>query len=181
MFRRRKVDPLRTALVALYNVRASMQRLDELIDRVESRRNKLMDMVVELQARGETYLAKKYASEVAKLDGIRSRLSTLRLVLEKVSLALDMAISMKEFREAAKMIAEIASELRKLPEANVPDIGVYLAEFDAAIRELASSEYTVPDVDYRGGALDEGAAKVLEEARAILRAKLESQSPPAGG
>ncbi|AFK51784.1 hypothetical protein TCELL_1362 [Thermogladius calderae 1633] len=180
VLRRKKVDPLKSALTALYNVRASIQRLDSLIDRISSRRSKLMDMAVDLQARGETFLAKRYAEEIAKLDKMRSRLEVLKLVLEKVSLSIDLAITMRDFKLIADEVSSIVSEIKKIPESRMPDLAVYFAELDSSIRELASADIDVgPPLSYDTTETPD-VRRVLEEARSLLKTKLESENiqPP---
>ncbi|WP_440059760.1 hypothetical protein ACSU1N_00955 [Thermogladius sp. 4427co] len=180
MVLRKKVDPLKSALTALYNVRASIQRLDSLIDRINSRRSKLMDMAVELQARGETFLAKKYAEEIAKLDRMRSRLEILKLVLEKVSLSIDLAITMRDFKLLADEVGDIVRDIKKIPESKIPDLSIYFAELETSIRELSSVELeTGPPLNYDTSETPD-VRKVLEEARTLLKTKLENESiqPP---
>jgi len=178
---KKKVDPLKSALTALYNVRASIQRLDALIDRINSRRSKLMDMAVELQARGETYLAKRYAEEIAKLDRMRSRLEVLKLVLEKVSLSIDLAITMRDFKLIADEVSSIVGEIKKIPESKISDLAVYFAELEVSIRELASTNLETGPPLQLDTTETPDVRKVLEEARSLLKTKLENENlqPPA--
>ncbi|MEM4619218.1 MAG: hypothetical protein QW607_03275, partial [Desulfurococcaceae archaeon] len=78
MIFKKKKNPLREAIYAAYHVKNGISKLDILVDRIKTRRNRLLEIAAELEARGESFLAKKYASEVSKLDNICNRLLDIR-------------------------------------------------------------------------------------------------------
>ncbi|MEM4748638.1 MAG: hypothetical protein QXS26_02040, partial [Thermosphaera sp.] len=120
MFRAKPRDPLKNAIETLYKVRLLGNRLEVLVDRISERRNALFERMVDLQSRNEKYLSKKYAEEIARLDKLISRLTTIKLVVEKIDLSLQYAINMREFNDLSKELTSIVGELKRLPEANLP-------------------------------------------------------------
>lgn len=176
VFRRRKVNPYKETLYAIYNVKQGMSRIEALMDRIKSRRHRMLEIAAQLEMRGETFLAKKYASEIAKLDKIHSRLADLRLVLEKIVLSLEYAMTIHNFKGIAKEVLNLTNELKKLPEATIPDIGLLFANLESTLRNLEMSSYEVPDIgssfiveDYTDS------EKILMEAREIIKKKLETE------
>lgn len=136
----------------------------------------MLEMAAQLEMRGETFLAKRYASEIAKLDKIYSRLADLRLVLEKIVLSLEYALSIHNFKNIAKEVLSLTNELKKLPEATIPDIGLLFANLESTLRNLETANYDIPDVgdsliidDYADS------EKILMEAREIIKKRLETE------
>ncbi len=175
LFRRRKINPYKETLYALYNVKQGISRIEILIDKIKARREKLFEMTAQLEMRGETFLAKRYASEIAKLDKIIERLTTLRLVLEKVSLGLEYALTLHNFNGVAREVLGVIDELKKLPEATIPDIGLTFANIEASLRNLENTDIEVPDISPPHIGMDTDAEKILQEAREIVRSKLEGE------
>ncbi len=178
IFRRRKVNPYRETLYAIYNVKQGINRIETLMDRISSRRRRMLEMTAQLEVKGETFLAKRYASEIAKLDKIYARLADLKLVLEKIVLSLEYALTIHNFRGIAREVLKITNELKKLPEATIPDIGLLFANLESTLRNLEDSTYTLPDIGSSMNMdtiLDGDSERVLTEAREILKKKLESE------
>ena len=97
IFKKKRVDPMRETLYAIYSVKQGISRLEVLMDRISSRRKRMLEVAATLEARGESFLAKKYAAEISKLDKIYSRLADLKLVLEKISISLEYAMSLRKY------------------------------------------------------------------------------------
>ncbi|WP_048078643.1 hypothetical protein [Desulfurococcus mucosus] len=174
MFKRSR-DPLRKALEALYHVRLLRDRIDTLYNRISERREALFERLTDLESKGERYLAKRYAEEISKLDKLLSRLAAVQLVVEKVDLALQYAINMREFSGVASEVSSLVKDLSKLPELNIPDLNLAFAELQVSIREL--SEASGPgalDLSYSppGGS---DVKRILEEAREVVKKRLENE------
>ncbi len=175
IFKKKKVDPIRETVYAIYNVRQGINRLEVLMDRIMTRRKRMLDVAAQLEARGETFLAKKYASEIAKLDKIYNRLADLKLVLEKIAISLEYALSLKKFQETARDISNLLSELKKLPETTIPEIGLVIANLEHSIKKLEEINYTFPEAPDLTYSSDHEVGKIIEEAREILKKKLETE------
>jgi division protein CdvB (Snf7/Vps24/ESCRT-III family) len=174
VFRAKPRDPLRNAIETLYKVRLLGNRLESLVDRITERRSALFERMVELQSRNEKYLSKKYAEEIARLDKLASRLTTIRLVVEKIDLSLQYAINMREFNDLSKELTSLVSELKKLPESNLPELNMIMMGLEESVREMA-------EISHGGGGgisfnVDGGSQdvrRILEEAREVMKKKLE--------
>jgi len=174
----RKQNTIRKTIMALASVKRSINRLDVLMDKITTRRTKLLEMAVQLEARGETFLARKYASEAARLDSLYSKLAGLKLVLEKIAISLEYALSMNTFNEIASNIVGIVSELKKLPEASIPEVGLMLTDIEYAVRELEEARLTPDYTIELSSPTGQDVEKILEEAREIVRKRLELELHP---
>lgn len=177
IFKKRR-DPLREAIYAVYYVRNGISIIDVFMDRVWNRRNRLLQIAAELEMRGETFLAKKYASEIAKLDKIYSRLTDVRLVLERIATSLERAVSARKIEEIAKDVYQLLIDFKKIPESTIPELNLTLVNLEYSIRNILDQlrgEYSNIEFDTP---LDETINAILEEARTILKQKLESEITP---
>ncbi len=174
IFRRRKIDPYREGIQALYSVKLGMSKIEALLDRIKNRRHRMMEVAAELQMRGETFLAKKYAEEIAKLDKISARLQMIHLVLEKVALSLEYAMTVHNFQGIAKEVLEITRDLKKLPESTIPDMGLMLYNLEESLKAIANSGANAPDYSLidMSPSTDENTEKILKEAKEILKSRL---------
>ncbi|MEM4879638.1 MAG: hypothetical protein QXU22_02095, partial [Desulfurococcaceae archaeon] len=135
MFKRR-VDPLKKSVETLYYLRLMRDKITSIHDRISERRNMLYEKLVELEEKGERYLARRYAEEIVKLDKLLHRLALLRLITEKIDLALQYAIVTRDFNQLVSELKPLIRDLSKLPELNIPDIGMVFAELESSLREL---------------------------------------------
>ncbi|MET1159764.1 MAG: hypothetical protein ABWW65_02275 [Thermoprotei archaeon] len=178
IFRRRRVDPVRETLYALYHVKQGISRIEALMDRIMNRRKKLLEVAAKLEARGETFLAKKYAVEISKLDKIYARLADLRLVLEKISTSLEYALSLRNFKEVSENILEILNDVKKLPESTIPEIGLVIANLEHYLRNIEESSISMPEMaSVFELPSDNETEKILSEAREIVKKRLEAELP----
>lgn len=172
VFRRRKKDPYKEAIYALYNARQALGKIELLMDRISNRRRRMLEMAAELEMRGQKFLAKRYAQEIAKLNMMYTRLSNLHLVLEKIAVSLEYALTIRNFKEIAHEILSLTKEIKRLPESTIPDISLSLANLEYALRSLEDMDPSMIDlVAYEPGSSSE-VEKILEEAREILGKKL---------
>ena len=172
VFRRKKKDPFKETVYAIYNARQASMRIEMLMDRIRSRRRRLLEMVAELDMRGQKYLAKRYAQEIAKLDKMYARLSNLHLVMEKISASLEYALTMRNFSVIARDVLGLTEDIKKLPESTIPDIGLSLTQLEYSLRSIADQASISMDVvDYEPASSSE-VEKILEEARLIVNRKL---------
>lgn len=174
MFRAKPRDPLRNAIETLYRVRLLGNRLESLVDRITERRNALFERMVELQSRNEKYLSKKYAEEIARLDKLASRLTTIRLVVEKIDLSLQYAINMREFNDLSKELTSLVSDLKRLPESNLPELNMIMMGLEESVREMAEiSHGGGGDISLNVDGSYQDVRRILEEAREVMKKKLE--------
>ncbi len=172
VFRRKKKDPFKETVYAIYNARQASMRIEMLMDRIRSRRRRLLEMAAELDMRGQKYLAKRYAQEIAKLDKMYARLSNLHLVMEKISASLEYALTMRNFSVIARDVLGLTEDIKKLPESTIPDIGLSLTQLEYSLRSIADQASISMDVvDYEPASSSE-VEKILEEARLIVNRKL---------
>lgn len=173
----KKKDPLRKGVEVLYSLRLIKDRVSRLQSKIDERAEELAKRLIDLESRGESYLAKRYAEEIAKLRELSRRLATLLLVVDKVDLAVQHAIVLREFNLIATELKDIVKDISKLPETKLPDLGVLFAELEESVREL--SEISTPsygsELNYSPPSSSEVKA-ILEEARDVLRKKLEPVS-----
>ncbi len=172
VFRRRKKDPYKETIYALYNAKQALGKIELLMDRISNRRRRMLEMTAELEMRGQKYLAKRYAQEIVKLDKIYTRLSNLHLVLEKIAVSLEYALTIRNFKGIAHEVLSITSEIKRLPESTIPDISLSLTNLEYALRSLEDMDLSMIDMmAYEPGSSSE-VEKILEEAREILGKKL---------
>jgi len=173
--RKKQIDPLRETLRAIYGAKQGISRIEALMDKISSRRARMLEIAGQLEARGETYLARKYAEEISKLDKIYNRLADIRLFLEKISLSLEYAISYKSFREIASEVAVLLNDLKKIPEATVPEVNMVLTDLEYSIRNLEEMDYSIPEASEPVVSDTNEVNKIIEEAREIIKKKLETE------
>ena len=173
MFRKKRKDPLRAMLYSLASVRKALSRMEALSSRIASRRQYLLEKAFQLEEMGNSFLARKYIEEAERLKGFLERIYYIKLVLEKLSLTLELNIEMKRFDKDAKEILEIIGILKKLPESTIPEFALALHEIEVGIREVADSSIaeTIMMNSYSVSTSSD-AEKILAEARAIAQEKL---------
>lgn len=173
---RKKKDPLRKGFEILRDVRLLKDKLNRIQTRIDERAEELTKKLVELQMKGDNYLSRRYAEEIANLKNLSKRLAVLMFILDKVDLAVQHAIVRYEFNTLAMELSGLIREVSKLPETKIPDLGVLFADLEENIRELSDMDYTdLPVVDYNPPTNSEVKA-ILEEAKAALKEKLEPAS-----
>ena len=172
MLKREK--PLRKAVEALYFTRALRDRVNRIYSRVEERKNELTKRMVNLESMGEKYLAKRYAEEIARLNELLKRLATIQLVLEKIDLAIQHAVVMRDLVNLSAELNQLLRDLSRLPETRIPDISVMFAELEESVRELSElvSSRSL-DTSYSYTPSSSEVVKILEEAKELLRKNLE--------
>jgi division protein CdvB (Snf7/Vps24/ESCRT-III family) len=171
LFKRK--EPLKKAFEALYTVRLFRDRVKRLYSRLDERKNELKNRMAVLELRGEAYLAKRYAEEIVKLDGLLKSLSSLQLVLEKIDTALQHAIIVREFSALVEDLRPILQDLSQQSIIkSIPEMGLLLADLEESVRELADLQVAPPSFEVAVQSNSEIKA-VLEEAKNILRKKLE--------
>ncbi|MEM0000561.1 MAG: hypothetical protein QXH02_03220 [Desulfurococcaceae archaeon] len=172
MFRKR--DPLRKSFEVLYSVRLIKDRISKLQSRIDERAGDLTKRLTDLESRGEGYLAKRYAEEVAKLRDLSRKLAILLLIVDKVDLALQHAIVLREFNLIATELRDLVRDLVNLPETKLPDLSILFLELEESVREL--SEISIAGhgagLSYSPPGSSEVKA-IIEEAREALRKRLE--------
>ncbi|RLG79620.1 MAG: hypothetical protein DRO13_05655, partial [Thermoprotei archaeon] len=106
---------------------------------------------------------------------IYARLADLRLVLEKISMGLEYALSVKNFQEIAREVSKLLKDLKKLPETTIPEIGLILVNLEHSIRNIEEATVGVADSHDFFVASDSEVNRIMSEAREILRKKLETE------
>lgn len=175
MFRRKK-DPLRKGFELLRDVRVLKDRVSRIQNRIDERAEELNKKLVDLQMKGEQYLATRYAEEIARLKELSQRFSLIMFILDKIDLAIQQAIMRHEFSVLASELKDLVKDVTKLPETRIPDVSLLFADLEASVRELSEismSEYA--SISYNPPSSSEVKA-ILEEAKEELRKKLEPAS-----
>ncbi len=170
IFKRKKETPYKKIVTALYNVKNALQRIEVFIDRIDARRRKMFEITAELEMKGQHELAKRYAVEIARLDNIKARLVSLHLVLEKVYLSLEYALTMRNFTSVAKQVLLLTKEIKRLPESTIPDIGMALINLEESLRAIEDNGM-IDVIEYNPPSNSE-VDKILEEAKIIVTEKL---------
>jgi division protein CdvB (Snf7/Vps24/ESCRT-III family) len=174
----RRGDPMRKAVETLYLIRVTRDKLSRMASRIEERKAELTRRMVDLEAKGEKYLAKKYAEEIARLHELLKRLSALQLVIEKMDLAVQHAIVMRDLTTLSLELTALMKDVSKLPEARIPDLAVMFSELEATARELSEVAFSGATLSYSPPSSSE-VSKILEEAREVLKKSLmpEDEKP----
>jgi division protein CdvB (Snf7/Vps24/ESCRT-III family) len=169
----KKRDPLRKSFEILRDVRILRDRITRIQSRLDDRAAELSKRLVDLQSRGETYLATRYAEEIANLKRLSSGLSLVLVVLDKIDLAIQHAIIRREFATLASELSTLLRDLSKLPETRIPELSVVYADLETGVRELMElSSSEALSITYNPPTGSEVRA-ILEEAKTALRERLE--------
>lgn len=174
MFKRKK-DPLRKGFELLRDVRILKDRVGKIQSRIDERVEELSKKLVDLQMKGEKYLASRYAEEIARLKDLSQRFSLIMFILDKVDLAIQHSIMRNEFHVLANELKDLIKEVVKLPEARIPDVSVLFADLEASVRELSEISMSDYSLSFNPPSNSEVKA-ILEEAKEVLRKKLEPAS-----
>ncbi|WFO75335.1 hypothetical protein J4526_00025 [Desulfurococcaceae archaeon MEX13E-LK6-19] len=174
IFKRRRSNPIKALLRSLVAIRSAISKLDALLSRINGRREYLMQMALKLDNMGNTFLAKKYIEEAKRLELIEQRISYIKLVMEKLSITLELSIELKDFNKSLVGVMEVIDILKKVPESTIPDLGITITELETYVREAINSSgvqlgYGLPSSP---SISDEEAIRVLEEAKTVAKQKL---------
>lgn len=173
----KKRDPLRKGFEVLYTVRLLKSRINRVQNKISERINELSKRMLDLEAKNEKYLAKRYAEEIAKLKGLSRRIDVLHYVVDKVDLAVQHAIVLKEFQVLSKELGILLKDITKLPETRIPDVSILFADLDEMIRELSDiTGVTSTDALTYTNPSSSEVKTILSEAREMLRRSLEPES-----
>jgi hypothetical protein len=166
---------LRKGFELLRDVRILKDRVGKIQSRIDERVEELSKKLVDLQMKGEKYLASRYAEEIARLKDLSQRFSLIMFILDKVDLAIQHSIMRNEFHVLANELKDLIKEVVKLPEARIPDVSVLFADLEASVRELSEISMSDYSLSFNPPSNSEVKA-ILEEAKEVLRKKLEPAS-----
>jgi len=173
MIFKKKIDPMRETIYILHRLKSSISRLEALMDRINSRRRKLLEQAIHLEEIGEGFLARKYASEAVKLENIYKRLADIKLVFEKITTSLEYTLSLNKYYEVSKELSEIVKLVKKLPETTIPEVYGVISELEIYVQEINENTRSFDlDVDLEP-TLDSEISRVLSEAKEIVKSRLE--------
>ncbi|MEM4717936.1 MAG: hypothetical protein QXE81_04150 [Desulfurococcaceae archaeon] len=167
----KKKDPLRKGFEILRDIRALKDRIIRIQSRIDDRTEELSKKLVDLQIKGEKYLAVRYAEEIARLKDLSNRLSVVLLVLDKMDIAVQHAIVKNELNMLASELKDIMKEVSRLPETRLPDLNIIFADLESDVREL--SEITLTSSLTYNPPSDSDIKAILNEARETLKKSLE--------
>lgn len=173
----KKVDPLRETYVALYKVKQGISRFEVLMDKISIRKDRLLEYAVQLESRGERYLAKKTVEEAGRLNDLYVRIAGFKLILEKVSSILEYIIVTHNYRTLSTEVLNILKDLKSLPESAIPDVNIVLSDLELSLMKLSESEYSVEELDFNPVS-NSDVERILNEAREIYKTKLKVPEPP---
>lgn len=170
----KKKDPLRKGYEILRDIRLLKDRISRIQNKIDERAKQLADRLVELQMRGDKYIANRYAEEIARLRDLSNRLSVVLFVLDKMDLAVQHAIVRNELGTLAVELRGVMRDIMSLPESKIPEVSIIFAELDSDVREL--SEITASPISTYNPPSNSEIRAILEEAKETLRKRLEPAS-----
>lgn len=176
---KRKINPIRETLTAIYKSNQGIGRIEYLMDKLSSRRDKLLEYAILLENRGEKFLAKKYVEEARRIEELYGRLSDLKLLLIKINMGLERVLVTHDFRRLAGELVALFEDIKSIPEFNMPEIGSVIMEVESSIAKLRDFSYTTDDLSFNI-ATDDEIDKILSEAREIVKNKFKLPEPPQG-
>ncbi len=172
LFWRQRVDPLKSMMKALIASKTAINKLNAIESRIESRRKYLVETAIKLEEMGNTFLSKKYIEEAQRLEGILNRISYIKLILEKISLTLELNIEMRKFSKDLIGVLEVVTLLKKLPETTIPEIGIAIHEIESNVKDIINTSINIDvDIEPTYNPSDES-SKILEEAKILVKQKL---------
>lgn len=176
---KRKIDPIRETLAAIYKINQGISKIEYLLDKLNSRKDKLIEYAISLENRGERFLAKKYVEEAKRIEEFYNGLSDLKLVLLKISMGLERALVTHNFRKLAEELIILFGNIKKLPEFAIPEVGNIIMDVESSIAKLRDFSYTIDDLSFNITS-DNEIDKILSEAREIIKKKFKLPEPPQG-
>lgn len=152
---------------ALTSTRTTLNRLSEMIRRVDARRQYLEEKVVEYLSAGRKDLAERYAAEAAQMRRLLRELRYMEAAIERVALRIETVLNGGEMLSVVSSAIGVVEELKNSSVAAIPEVALELNSVEESLRE-AIGEASYPDakVSYHV-TLDDEARKVLEEARVV--------------
>lgn len=171
-------DPVKLAFKTLAALRHMHLRLNNMLSRIEGRKQYLLERAVQLEEMHHSTLARKYAEEASRLEALMDRVSSIALVVEKVILALETNIEMRRLKDGLKDIIEIVEQLKKLPEATIPELAIAIHEVEANVKELAEIDLSGPEPSFIQLAPSQNAMELLKEAKEIAQKRLSTTLTP---
>ncbi|MCS7128182.1 MAG: hypothetical protein N3E36_03265 [Sulfolobales archaeon] len=174
----KKRDPVKLAFKTLTALKHMHLRLNNMVSRIEGRRQYLLERAIQLEEMNHTILARKYTEEASRLEALMNRVSSIALVVEKVILALETNIEMRRLKDGLKDIIEIVEQLKKLPEATIPELAIAIHEVEANVKELAEIDLGGPEPSFIQLAPSQNAVELLKEAKEIAQKRLSTTLTP---
>ncbi len=171
-------DPVKLAFKTLAALRHMHLRLDNMMSRIESRKQYLLERAVQLEEMNHHILARRYTEEASRLEALMDRIGSMALVVEKVMLALETNIEMRRLKDGLKDIIEIIEQLKKLPEATIPELAIAIHEVEANVKELAEIDLGGLEPSSTQLAPSQNAVELLNEAKEIARKRLSTTLTP---
>ncbi len=152
---------------ALTSTKTTLNRLSEIIRRVDARRQYLEEKVVEHLSAGRKDLAERYAAEAAQMRRLLRELRYMEAAIERVALRIETVLNGGEVLSVVSSAIGVVEELKNSSVAAIPEVALELNSVEESLREaIGETEYPGMQPSYHV-ALDDEARRVLEEAKLV--------------
>ena len=152
---------------ALTSTRTTLNRLSEMIRRVDARRRYLEEKVVEHLSAGRKDLAERYAAEAAQMRRLLRELRYMEAAIERVALRIETVLNGGEVLSVVGSAIGVVEELKNSSVAAIPEVALELNNVEESLREaIGEASYPDANISYHV-ALDDEARRVLEEAKVV--------------
>lgn len=161
----------------LYKLQVQRDRLNESIHRLQKRDKELFEKTISAYVSRDFARAAIYASEVSELRKIVKVIYASMLALERVIVRLETVRDLGEIAAVFAPLIPVLKELRSQLSGVVPEIALELDDISNTMNrmllEIGEASTTAVTVNL----VDEGAKRVLEEAKAVAEEKLRQEFP----
>ncbi len=174
-FRNDNVDLDKKAIIALYRVKSSINRIQTYVDKLREKEREYFNEVVDSKLHHDERRAKIYARQVADIRKVIRQLYQVEYMLQHVALKLEtFTIFHGATAEVKPVLALMRHAVGLLRESAPYDLWV---ELQATMKELETMmDTSIVDISSSVDvALDAEAKKVLEEAKLVAEQKLKEK------
>lgn len=168
---RRKINDI------LYRLQVQRDRLNESINRLQKRDKELFEKTISAYVSRDFARAAIYASEVSELRKIVKVVYASMLALERVIVRLETVRDLGEVATVFAPLVPILKELRSQLSGIVPEIAIELDDISTTMNHMLMEIGQASTTAITVNLMDEGAKRVLEEAKAVAEEKLKQEFP----
>lgn len=174
--KRRKKDNVRRMLLSTASsARAAALRIENMIQKLKVRREKLFKLVTNYLSQGYKDVAAFYSREVLQIDKMIEELTKIQVALERVAIRAETiaitGIAVGYVSELKKVIRELKKSIGGI----IPEVSIALSEVEEKLESVAI-ELNVQVNNASGSSVtivNGEAEKILKEAEEIARLRLE--------
>lgn len=167
---------------ALHRLKIQLGRLEQTVDRLQSRDKELFDRCVKAMMMKDEPRAAMYANEIAEIRKMARIIIRSQLALEQVTVRLETIEELGDMLVQMGPVAGVVKAINMQLAGVIPEVASELESINDVLNGIVLEAGDVPGRPYNIKISDEEAKSILNEANAVAEQRMKDRFPelPAG-